>query len=175
MLLLANNLRAKPEIIDWKVLSGDKFNVSDITSVDLFIDKDNRNFVEVYGPGVLWLNINDRWVSTKQYGGCLNGFIKDGRVFLVFLSDEQHIDIYSVGEELTLESRITIEDFPPYPGMEQVIYVPGENNVYYLLGSRQQLPRNPVEFMRDVVSGGHGIYYEKPVLAAGKHILCGRR
>ena len=162
-LLSVNSLQAKPEVIDWKVLSSDKFNASDITSVDVFIDKDQKVFIEVYGPGYLWLN--NRWLSTRQYGGCLNGFVKDGKIHLVFMADEQHIDIYIVEEDFALENRITIGDFPRYPGIEQVIYVPGENDVYYLLGSRQQLPRNPVEFMRDVLSGGHGLYYEKPVWA----------
>jgi hypothetical protein len=157
-----NNLYGKPEIIDWKVLSSDQFNASDITSVDLFIDKDNKAFVEA-GNYYLWLN--DKWVSTKQYGGCLNGFVRDGRVYMTSLSDEQHIDIYSVGKDFTFENRITIGDFHRWPGREQVIYVPGEKNTYYLLGARGQLPQDPGEFMVQVTSGGHGICYDKPIWA----------
>ncbi len=167
ILLSMNNLYGKPEIVNWKVLSNDKFNVSDIASVGFFVDKDDKVFVEVVIAGRWedYLLINNRWVRTDQYGRYLNGFVKDGKVHLVFRPDEQHIDIYAVDEDFVLENRVTIGDFPRYPGPIQVIYVPGDNNVSYLLGSRQQLPRNPVEFMRDVVSGGHGLYYEKPVLA----------
>jgi hypothetical protein len=102
-------------------------------------------------------------VRTDQYGDFVNGFVKDGCVYLAFMKDEHNIDIYTVGKDIKLENRAAIGDFPTYPGIEQIIYVPGDTNSFYLLGSRQQLPRNPGEFMRDVLSGGHGLYYEKPI------------
>ena len=63
---LMNNLYGKPQIIGSKVLSGDQFNASDIFSANLFIDKENDIVIEVEGPDCLWLN--NKWVTTKQYG-----------------------------------------------------------------------------------------------------------
>jgi hypothetical protein len=158
ILLLANSIQAKPEIIDRKVLSDTSSN-----RANLFIDKDDGVFVKA--GHYLWTNSNQ--VKTDPYGDFANGFIKKGNVHLAFWPDEQHIDIYSVGKDFTFENRIAIGDFdlPRYLGPIQVIYVPGEKDTYYLLGSREQLPRNPIEFMYDVATGGHGIYYDKPVLA----------
>jgi hypothetical protein len=164
ILLSMNNLYGKPEIIDWKVLSGDKFNVSGITSVDVFIDKDKKVFMEVYGrEDFLWLNNN--LVNTDQYGGCLNGFVKDGRVNLAFLNDEQNIDVYSVGKDITLEKRITLPKSRIF--IYQIIVVSGENNVYssYILSLVDEVSSNPIENMKFWLSGGHGIVYDKPVLA----------
>lgn len=162
-LLLLSNLQAKPEIIESKVLSGDQFNASDIISASLFIGKENDIVIEMEGPDRLWLN--NKWVTTKQYGGFLNGFVKDGIVHLVFQPDEQHIDIYSVKKNITLEQHIPIGDFPTYPGPVQVVYIPGDTNAFYLLGSQEQFPRNPGELIATVGSGGHGTYYDKPVWA----------
>ena len=45
-----------------------------------------------------------------------------------------------------------------------VIPVPGTGNSYYLSASRSVSPIHPVEFLKNIISGGHGIYYVKPIL-----------
>ena len=161
-LLSVNSLQAKPEVIDWKVLSSDKFNASDITSVDVFIDKDQKVFVEIYGPGVLWMN--DNWVSTRKYGGCLNGFVKDGLVYLAFRADEKNINIYSVGKDITLEKSITSPNSRGFYCIYQIVAVSGENDVSssYILSLVDERSLNPIEYMKSW--SGHGIIYDKPVL-----------
>jgi hypothetical protein len=160
ILLSLNNLQAKPFVIERKVISENP-----VFWADLFIDKDDRAIVIADGPfGEDYIWLNDKMVSLKEYGGCLNGFIKDGRMYLSCLKDK-NIDIYSVEKDIVLENRAAIGTFPTYPVKKRVIYVSGDSNIFYLQGSRQQLPRNPVDFMIDVLSGGHGVHYEKPVWA----------
>jgi hypothetical protein len=164
LLVSVNFLQAKPYVIERKVLSE-----SPSLGANLFIDKDNNAFVVTDGPsGEDYIWLNDTLVPLKKYGGCLNGFIKDGRMHLASLKDK-NIDICLVEKNLVLENRTAIEDFPAYPGIERLIYVAGDSNIFYLLGSRQQLPRNPGDFMTAVLSGGHGLYYEKPVWAEIKN------
>jgi hypothetical protein len=166
LLMPMNNLKANPEIVDWKVLSGSRFDTSKIYFTELFIDKDNDVFVEVVN--FLWMNKS--WLKTDEYGFFLNGFSKYELTHLAFETvDKQHIDIYTVGRDITLENRVAIEDFPCgmdyWPGLPRIVYVPGDTNALFLLGSRTQLPRNPSRFLVTVLSGGHGNYYDKPILA----------
>jgi hypothetical protein len=158
ILLLASNLQAKPQVIDWKVLSDTSLN-----GADLFIDKDNRVFIEA-ASHYLWLNNNQ--IKTDQYGEYLNGFVRDGCVHLAFLKEKQNVDIYTVGKDIKLENRIAIGDFPRGSPV-QVISVSGDNNTYCVLGSRTQSPWNPVKFMVNIKPDG-GLYYDKPVLAEGR-------
>lgn len=160
MLLFVSDLIAKSEIIESKVLSSDKFNISDIASADLFVDGNDNVFVEVAGrEDFLWLN--NKWVSTEKYGGYLKGFVKDGCVYLAFRKNRQNIDIYSVGKDIIIENHITIDDsdFLVNSTINRVVFVPGDNNASYLLGSKAQLP------FGTIISSGHGPSYEKPVLA----------
>ncbi len=155
ILLSKNVLYGKSEIIDWKILSNLSFN-----SAELFIDKDNGVFVRA--GHCLWMD--NTQIKIDQYGWFWNGFIKNGRVYLVFSSDKKHVDIYSIGKNIDIESHVNIEDFPN-TGFIRVVSIPGDNGVSYLLGSREQFARNPVNFLGDVISGGHGRHYYKPILA----------
>ena len=159
MLLTVNNLYAKEHVLDWKVLS-DTSKGADF----LLIDKDNRVFVEAFVKAGYCLWLNNKWMPIDQYGNfmIMNGFVKDGTVHLVFRPDEQHIDIYSVGKGVTLEKHIKMED---YLITTDVIYVPEKKDSLYLLGYRRQTSSNPVEAIKYYISGGHGILYDKPLLA----------
>lgn len=163
ILSFVNWLSAKPEVIGSKVLSGVGFNASNILSAGMFIGNENDIVVAAEVPGYLWLN--NKWVSTKQYGDFMNGFIKDGVIYLVFQPDEQHIDIYSVKKDIVLEQHVPIEAFPTYPGPNRVVCVSGDTSILYFLGTQEQFPRNPAEFTATAASGGHGTYYDKPVWA----------
>jgi hypothetical protein len=167
MLLLAGNLQAKPEIMSLRMLSDETFNISALDSGGLFIDNGNRMFLEVSGREE-YLLLNSNWVRTDDYGRFLNGFLKDDRLYLVFNKafieeEKSQFSICSVGKGITLEERIITEykDFrcniSPHYG--KVISVPGDNNAYYLFGYK-----TPLNFST-IISGGHGIHYEKPVLA----------
>ncbi|MDD5064613.1 MAG: hypothetical protein PHQ35_07655 [Phycisphaerae bacterium] len=160
VLSMAYNVQAKPKVVDWTILSDTPLNVA-----GLFIDKDNKTFVKAAGHS-LWINNNQ--VKIDQYGYFINGFVKYGTVHLVFRPDEQNINICSIVKDIALEEHIVIEDFPAGTvvlGEEQVVYVPGESDAYYLLGYRKQTSSNPVEAMKFWISGGHGILYDKPLLA----------
>ncbi len=167
LLIFVSNLQAKPEIISTKSLSNYKFEVSNMFSLNLFIDNENNIFVVVNTPDFLYLN--NQLMSTNQYGDYLNGFVKDGTLYLAFMPNESHIDIYTVKKDIVLEKHITIGDDLTYSnGGEtscKVIYIPEDINNLYLLGYQTQLPRNPSEFLKTVLSGGHGKYYDKPVLS----------
>jgi hypothetical protein len=90
-------------------------------------------------------------------------------VQLAFQPDERNINIYSLNKDIILDKHIDIGNELTYSnGGEtscKVIYIPDDINSIYLLGYQTQLPRNPSEFLKTVLSGGHGYYYDKPVLA----------
>ncbi|MCX5634491.1 MAG: hypothetical protein NTW55_01420 [Planctomycetota bacterium] len=173
MLLSVNSIQARPEIIDWEVFSSGKINTSDIGLVYLFIDSNDKMFVEVIGREGDFLWLNNKWVKTDQYGRFLNGFVKDGRLFLAFQHqaeriDERHVDIYAVDKDkdIVLEKRVTLPNSRGFFYIDQVVTVLGENDVFYslMLSTVNELSSNPAEALRYWMSGGHGILYAKPIL-----------
>jgi hypothetical protein len=175
VLLTMNNLYAKDHILDWKVLSNKMFNCSDICSINLFIDNENNVFVQVgvmgenrYGNDFLYINNN--WTVIDKYGILLNGFIKDGYFYLAFQKDKDVV-IYNIQEDIKfvsrIKSRIKIGGIPRNIGsyQDRVIPLSDQNGSYLFLGRYVKLPANPIEFLRTITSGGHGIYYDKPFLA----------
>ncbi len=155
------------------------FNTADIASIKLFCFEKNNAlmpalFVETQGSftsrGSDLLYINGSWTDLKEHGDLLNVFVKDGQLYIAhhkFKSDE--IVIQKVQQNGELVGAIGIKgDLAEYfaPGaIKNVIPVQERNNSYYLVASRYVFPANPVEFLFDFVSGGHGIYYVKPFLA----------
>lgn len=177
MLLSVNSIQAKPEIIDWKVFSGDKFNASDMALAYLFIDSNDKMFVGVIGREGDFLWLNNKWVNTDQYGKFLNEFFKDGRLFVAFQPyvvhlvqlDEKNIDIYAVDKDkdIMLEKRITSPDPRGFYGIYQIVAVSGEKDVSYsyILGLVYERSSNPIEYMKSWRPDGPGRFYAKPVLA----------
>ncbi|MFC1739033.1 hypothetical protein ACFL1G_08300 [Planctomycetota bacterium] len=166
-----NNLNAQSQVLDWKVLSNKQFNCSDISQTTLFIDNDNNAFVLIgimgenrFGNNFLYMNSN--WVVVDKYGILLNGFIKDGSLQLAFKKDEE-IVIYKVQKDIMLAHRIKIMGVPQGidPSHSRVISVSEQNSSNYFLKRCVKLPANPVERLRTILSGGHGIYYKKPCLS----------
>ena len=153
------------------------FNFTDISSIELFCIEENgvpmtALIIETQGsitvPGSDLLYINSSWTDLK-YGDLLNAFVKDEHLYVVrhkFESDE--IIIHRIQQSGGLVSAICIkgtlaEQFVP-GAIKNVIPVQGQNNSYYLLTARWVLPAHPGEFLRTVLSAGHGIYYVKPIL-----------
>jgi hypothetical protein len=109
------------------------------------------------------------WTELTRYGRLKNGFLKDGHLYAAFREFEsQNIVIYRVEETDRLVSTTTIlgqlvERSPP-GCIENAMAVYGDSNDIWLLAARWVSPVHPVEFLKNVVSGGHGIYYVKPIL-----------
>jgi hypothetical protein len=157
VLLSAYNVQAKPVVVDRKVLSDTSKGVG-----SLLINKDNKIFVKAFLKGEYYFWLDNNWVPIDQYGDIFSsGFVKEGRVHLVF-GKEPYIDIYTVEKDITIEEHVKIED---YLIITDAIYVPEEKDDLYLLCFRQQTSSNPVEAAKFYISGGHGIIYDKPLLA----------
>lgn len=164
-LSFTNCLSAKPEVIAQRVLPDKTFDIPKVYYMDmhLSISDDKKVFIEI--GDFLWLN--DRWLRTDKYGWFLNGFSDGNKLYLVFKKEykegeQPQFSICPIGKDITLEDSITTdtEEFnwnvdPPYG---KVISVPGDNNAYYLFGYK-----TPLNFST-IISGGHGIHYEKPAL-----------
>lgn len=153
------------------------FNVTDISSIELFCVEENgvpmtALIIETQGsitvPGSDLLYINSSWTDIK-YGDLLNAFVKDEHLYVVrhkFESDE--IIIHRIQQNGGLVSAICIkgtlaEQFVP-GAIKNVIPVQGQSNSYYLVNARWVFPVHPGEFLRTVLSAGHGICYVKPML-----------
>ncbi len=174
--LTMNNTNAKDHILERKVLSSKMFNCSDLRSINLFVDDDKNTFVVIavrgenrYGNYFLYMN-ND-WEVIDEHGKRLNGFIKDGQLYLAFENDED-VDIYNIETDIKLVSRIKIRririkgirsNIISY--QSRVIPVSDGDSSYYYLGRYVKFPANPVDLVQHFLSGGHGITYRKPVLA----------
>ena len=174
--LTMNNTNAKDQILERKVLSSKMFNCSDLHSINLFIDDDSNIFVAiaVYGEnryGNYFLCTNNNWQVIDKYGICLNGFIKDGQLYLAFENDED-VDIYNIREDIKFVSRIKVKPIR-IKGIahniisyqSRVIPVSDGDSSYYYLGDYVKFPANPLDLVQHFLSGGHGITYRKPVLA----------
>jgi hypothetical protein len=170
MFLAMSDLYAQDHILDWKVLSNKELNCSRITSINLFIDDGNNTFV----PVKVWrkystsgfLCINNNWIGLDEYGWFLNGFVKDGYFHLVFEKDEDVV-IYNIRKDIKLANRIKIRDVRRSgykTNQNRMIPASDQNSSYYLLSRYRKLPVNPINFLGTILSGGHGIFYKKPVL-----------
>jgi hypothetical protein len=164
LFLSADELFAKTLVLERKELSIPVRGSTEINSAELFIDKDNNIFVQIND----FLRVNNKWIKTDEYGRCLNGFLKDGQLYMAFEKDG-NIDVYKVKKDFELASRIKIVKKPNilWSGskFERIFPVHGEDNSYFLQGRCGKLPTNPFEFLFIFTSGGHGIFYTKPVLA----------
>lgn len=167
-----SNLYAGEPVMHLKQLPTKMFDCPDIGLTEIFIDANNNKFIRVTvtnpNPhGTHFLYLNNGWVPLKQYGGLWNAFVKDGYLQLACKKDE-NIVIYKVHKDIELVSRIGIEGSlgKDLTGkhIERVIPVLGMGNAYYLLACRWSFPINPVEFLKNVISAGHGVYYWKPFL-----------
>jgi len=169
-----NNVNAKDQILERKVLSNPGFNFIDVHSTNLFIDDDSNTFIliEVWRTDSTkdFLCINNNWIRVDKYGILLNGFLKDGHFYLAFQKDEDVV-IYNIQEDIKflcrIKSRIKIGGIPRNIGsyQDRVIPLSNQNDSYLFLGRYVKLPANPIESLRTIISGGHGIYYDKPFLA----------
>ncbi|MFC1737992.1 hypothetical protein ACFL1G_02960 [Planctomycetota bacterium] len=148
------------------------FECSDIDLTEVFIDADNNTFIRVgfahrYPEGTNFLHSNNGWVSLKQYGYLMNAFLKDGHFHLAFKKDDTVL-IYKFEKDIELVSRINIADFVDRgwrpSSIVRVIPSPEPGNLYYLLAVRWCFPINPIDFLKEILSGGHGIRYRKPYL-----------
>jgi len=169
--LSMNNVSAKGQILEREELSNPGFNFVDVYSINLFIDDGNSTFVLIgvqgenrYGNDFLYMN--NKWEVIDEQGKVLSGFIKDGYFHLAFQKEEDVV-IYNIQKDIKFVSRIKISSVPRSVGSyhHRVIPVSDQNSSYYFLSRRVELPAHPIEFLRTIMSGGHGIYYEKPVLA----------
>ncbi len=166
------NLCAEGIVLDSKNLSTAMFNCSDIGWIGVFIDSENNPFIRVtvtsQNPhGIHFLYSNNSWLPLKQYGGLWDVFVKDGYFHMACKKDET-ISIYKVRKNIELISNISIgsslnEYLIAYHG-DKIIPVLGSDESYYLLTSCWVFPINPREFFIDIVSVGHGKYYNKPLL-----------
>lgn len=150
---------------------------SDISSTEIFIDADDNTFIVVEVEGFRgenhyedeFLYMNDSLIDLEQYDGIWDKFLKDGHFHLAFKKNDT-IFIYKVPDDIGLVSRIDTKDFLSTPlrfrniDNERIIPVSGLGNSHYMLIYRKRLPVNPVEFLVNFFSGGHGIGYAKPFL-----------
>jgi hypothetical protein len=141
----------------------------------MFIDAAGNTFIIVRTSGFrgeyyyseTFLYMNDNLIDLEPYGGIWNQFLKDGHFHFASRKDET-VFIYGVEKDVELVSsiniagslgkRLTGED------VDRVIPVPGPSNSYCLLACRWNLPVDPVDFAKTVLSAGHGISYWKPFL-----------
>lgn len=168
-----SELLAGGHVLHSKRLPTDMFECSDIDLTEVFIDADNNIFIRVgfghqYLSGTNFLQSNNSWASLKQYGYLMNAFLKDGRFHLAFKKDGTVL-IYKVEKDIKLVSRINIADFWGKRIMRSYDFVkvipgPETGNSYFLLAVRWSLPINPIDFLKHILSGGHGIRYRKPYL-----------
>jgi hypothetical protein len=160
----ANELCAEGRVLEKRVISSPVAGCRDIYSMDLFIDNEKNTFVRVND----FLYVNNSWRKMGEYGSRLNGFLKDGRFYMAFIKDG-NIGVYTVKKDFELTSRIKIIDVPNFlwrwTEFERIFPVLGEDNSYFLQGHCGKFPTNPFEFIFCCTSGGHGITYNKPVLA----------
>jgi hypothetical protein len=160
-LLFAYNSNAQSvQILGRKVIS------TQTTDCDMHWAKllfDDHNQVLISMRTLLYLNNN--LLETGGYRGFLGGFVKNNQ-FYVAINDMNTIDIYSVLGSLELIRDIHPIKFGSSINYEKIITMPENNNSYYLLGEYYILPFNPVEHIRtQMLVGGHGVYYIKPILA----------
>jgi len=100
----------------------------------------------------------------------MNPYVKDENLFLPFMEyPAGKITIQKFQKNNKLVKMLDIEgdlikDSVPWVG-KSLFPVPDQNDSYYLLAARSVFPTNPGEFIFDFASGGHGIYYVKPILA----------
>ncbi len=164
LFLPANDLYAKAQVLKRKMLSNPARRCREIRSTGLFVDNNKNTFVRINN----FLYVNNKWIKMDKYGRRLNGFLKDGRLYMTFEKDG-NIDIYKVKKDFELTSQIKIIEGPNIlwrgAKFERIFAVPGEDNSYFLQGKCPKQPTNPFEFIFNFTSGGHGILYKKPVLA----------
>jgi hypothetical protein len=164
LFLSANDLYAKAQVLERKMLSNPARKCIEIRSTGLFVDNDKNTFVRINN----FLYVNNKWIKMDKYGRRLNGFLKDGRLYMAFEKDRS-IDIYNIKKDFELTSRIKIIEAPNIlwggAKFEKIFAVPGKDNLYFLQGECNKLPTNPFELLFFFTSGGHGILYKKPFLA----------
>jgi len=164
LFLPANDLQAKAQVLERKILSNPARRCMEIRSTGLFVDNDKNTFIRIND----FLYVRNNWVEIDKYGRLLNGFLRDGRVYMAFEKDG-NIDIYNIRKDFELTSRIKIIEVPNFlwrgARFERIVAVPGEDNSYLLQGECGKSPTNPFQLMFWFTSGGHGIIYRKPVLA----------
>jgi len=167
LFLSVNDLYAKARVLEKKELSNPASECINISSAELFVDNDNNIFIRINN----FLYVSDRWIKINEYGSFLNGFLKEGQLYMAFEKDG-NIDVYKVKKDFELTSRIKIIDGPNIlwrgAKFKRIFSVPGEDNSYFLQGECGKFPTNPFELLFCFTSGGHGIIYTKPILAEVK-------
>lgn len=170
--IFVGDLRAKGTVLQSKQLPTSMFNCTDIWLTEIFIDIDKNTFVRIMAPGrnpygIHFLYSNNGWISLKQFGELWNAFVKDGHLHLALYRDKT-LFIYKVQKSIELVNSTSINGSLGrglmVEDVDKVIPVPETYNSYYLLADGSRFPVNPVEFLFDFSSGGHGIYYLKPFL-----------
>ncbi|HTY86318.1 MAG TPA: hypothetical protein VMB80_02540 [Candidatus Acidoferrum sp.] len=155
-----------------------QFNLTDISAVELVFTEEHdallpvlkvHTFSSTAAPGKDLLYINGTWTDLKEHGFLLNTFERGGQLYAVFqgqASDE--ITIQKVQPSGGLVSTGNIEGelikLSPPGCLNNLLPVQERNSSYYLLTGRWEFPINPGEFLFDLASGGHGVYYVKPFM-----------
>jgi len=156
-------------VLERKVLSDSgSIDCSKITWVKMFLtQQSNRPFILVltYDPGPYLLYSTDGAIGVKEeYGVYVGGYVKNDQVILGF-KKEDNVVFYDVQKEFSRIKSVKIVEEMSRLALGRFIAVPELNDEFYVLAQREEFPINPVEFFKDVISGGHGIYYVKPYLA----------
>jgi len=160
-------------------------SVAQIRFTEIDIDAEDNTFIIIKVDGFRgehfyedeFLFMNDSLTDLEQYGGIWDKFLKDGHFHLACRKDET-ISIYKVRKGMELVSSIgTKESLGKHlqsKDIDRFIPVSGSGNFYYLLASGKRFPVNPVEFLVNFFSGGHGIGYAKPFLIEMQDDKCAK-
>jgi hypothetical protein len=107
----------------------------------------------------------DSTVTVKnKYGVYFGEFIENDRLMLAFQKDD-NIVFYDVQNNFRPTKFVKIGEKIQRLYLDEVVGMPGKEDQYCILASREEFPVNPVEFLGTMLSGGHGIYYQKPYIA----------
>jgi hypothetical protein len=163
--LFAGNLPAGGIVLNSTQFPTATFVGSEIRSVKMFIDADQNTFVIVKAGDEVFLYMNDNPMDLKQYGDIWDIFLKDGH-FHFYVWKDGNICIYKLttGSDIKLVTRINTQGSFQVTGIDDIIAISEPENTFYLLSTRSSRPVHPGEFIRDVISAGHGIHYAKPFL-----------
>lgn len=164
MLLFAHSSKTQAiQVLERKIISTQATDC-DMHQTKLIFDGHNNVLISMYR--LLYTNDNLIKMNVPGEYCCrfLGGFVKDDRFYVAF-QDINTVDVYSVQKQIELVSYIKSLDDPRYPYYDGVVTIPEQNNSYYLFGHYRILPFNPIENVRMIASAGHGVVYDKPLLA----------
>jgi hypothetical protein len=100
----------------------------------------------------------------KEYGVYVGGFVKNDQLILAFQKDD-NIVFYDVQNNFKPTKTVKIGEKIKGLRLNKVVSLPATDDGYCVLANREGFPVNPVEFIGTVLSGGHGIYYQRPYIA----------